>query len=61
MAGSGLRIGRALGLEVADVDFLRGVVRVERQRRQDGTLGPTKTAKSTRTVPLGQVVVDELA
>ena len=43
------------------MDFLRGVVHVERQRRQDGTLGPTKAAKSTRTVPLGQVVVDELA
>jgi integrase len=61
LAGSGLRIGEALGLEVSDVDFLRRTVRVERQRRQDGTLGPTKTAKSTRTVPLGQVVVDELA
>jgi integrase len=61
LAGTGLRIGEALGLEVADVDFLRRTVRVERQRRQDGTLGPTKTAKSTRTVPLGQVVVDELA
>jgi integrase len=61
LAGSGLRIGEALGLEVGDVDFLRRVVRVERQRRQDGTLGPTKTAKSTRAVPLGQVVVDELA
>jgi integrase len=61
LAASGLRIGEALGLEVADVDFLRRVVRVERQRRQDGTLGPTKTAKSARTVPLGQVVVDELA
>lgn len=61
LAGSGLRIGEALGLKVSDIDFLRRTVRVERQRRQDGTLGPTKTAKSTRTVPLGQVVVDELA
>jgi integrase len=61
LAGSGLRIGEALGLEVTDVDFLRRTVRVERQRRQDGTLGPTKTAKSTRTVPLGHVVIDELA
>jgi integrase len=61
LAGTGLRIGEALGLEVSDVDFLRGTVRVERQRLQSGQLGPTKTAKSTRTVPLGQVVVDELA
>lgn len=61
LAGSGLRIGEALGLRVSDVDFLRRTVRVERQRLQDGSLGPTKTAKSTRTVPLGTVVVDELA
>jgi integrase len=61
LAGSGVRIGEALGLEVADVDFLRRTVRVERQRLQDGSVGPTKTAKSTRTVPLGQVVVDTLA
>ena len=61
LAGSGLRIGEALGLEVSDVDFLRRTVRVERQRLQDGSIGPTKTPKSTRTVPLGQVVVDSLA
>lgn len=61
LAGSGLRIGEALGLKTSDVDFLRRTVRVERQRLQDGSIGPTKTAKSTRTVPLGQIVVDELA
>lgn len=61
LAGSGLRIGEALGLRVADVDFLRKTVRVERQRYQDGSIAPPKTAKSVRTVPLGQVVVDELA
>ena len=32
LAGSGLRIGEALGLRVDDVDFLRRSVRVERQR-----------------------------
>lgn len=61
LAGSGLRIGEALGLEVRDVDFLRKTVRVERQRLQDGSIGPPKTAKSLRTVPVGQVVIDELA
>ncbi len=61
LAGSGLRIGEALGLRVGDVDFLRRTVRVERQRLQSGDIGPTKTAKSTRTVPLGQVVIGELA
>jgi integrase len=61
LAGSGLRIGEALGLEVSDIDFLRRTVRVERQRLQDGRLAPPKTPKSVRTVPLAQVVVDELA
>ncbi|GAA2348781.1 site-specific integrase [Saccharopolyspora halophila] len=61
LAGSGLRIGELLGLRVSDVDFLRRTVRVERQRLQSGKLAPPKTDKSVRTVPLGQVVVDELA
>jgi len=61
LAGSGLRIGEALGLNVSDVDFLRRTVRVERQRLQDNSVGPVKTTKSNRTVPLGRIVVDELA
>jgi integrase len=62
LAGSGLRIGELLGLKVSDVDFLRRTVRVERQRSSDtGKIGPPKTPKSARTVPLGQVVIDELA
>jgi integrase len=61
LAGSGLRIGEALGLNVSDVDFLRRTVKVERQRLPSGRVGPPKTLKSARTVPLGQVVIDELA
>lgn len=61
LAGSGLRIGELLGLRVADVDFLRRTVRVERQRRPSGELTTPKTSTSMRTVPLGRVVVDELA
>ena len=41
--------------------ILRRTVRVERQRLQDGSIAPTKTPKLVRTVPLGEVVVDELA
>jgi integrase len=61
LAGSGLRIAEALGLDVSDVDFLRRTVKVERQRHRTGLLGPPKTPKSARTVPLGSVVIDELA
>lgn len=61
LAGSGLRIGELLGLHVRDVDFLRRTIRVERQRRQDNQLAPPKTVRSRRVVPIGSVVVDELA
>ena len=60
LAGSGLRIGELLGLNVEDVDFLRRTVRVERQRLQDGRVAPPKTPQSVRTVPLGDLVVREL-
>ncbi|WSY86999.1 site-specific integrase [Streptomyces sp. NBC_00876] len=60
LAGSGLRIGELLGLKVADVDFKAGSIRVERQRLQSGKIGPPKTAKSRRTVPVGEVVTDAL-
>jgi integrase len=60
LAGSGLRIGELLGLKVSDVDFRNGTVRVERQRLQSGRIGPPKTAKSRRTVPVGEVVTDAL-
>ena len=61
LAGSGLRIGEALGLNVSDVDFLRRTVKVQRQRFPNGRIGPVKTPKSARTVPLGKVVIDELS
>ena len=60
MISCGLRIGELRGLRVEDVDFLRRTVRVERQRRQDGSIGPVK-GRQARTVPLGQAVLDVLA
>lgn len=43
------------------MDFLRRSLRVERQRLQDGQIGPPKTPKTVRTVPLGHVALEELA
>ncbi|MFJ6695567.1 tyrosine-type recombinase/integrase [Streptomyces sp. NPDC091272] len=60
LAGSGLRIGELLGLKVSDVDFKLGTIRIERQRLQSGLIGPPKTSKSRRTVPVGEVVTDAL-
>ena len=60
LAGSGIRIGEMLGLRVSDVSFDFRSIRVERQRLQSGLIGPPKSAKSTRTVPLGQVVLDAI-
>lgn len=61
LAGSGLRIGELLGLDTPHVDFLRRTIRVERQRLQNGQIGPCKTESSVRTVPVGHVVIDALA
>jgi integrase len=61
LAGSGLRIGELLGLQVSDVDFLRRTIRVERQRHQSGAVARPKSESSRRTVAVGQVVVDTLA
>lgn len=61
LAGAGLRIGEALGLDVEHVDFLRRELRIERQLLQDGTFGPPKTAKSRRLVPLAPPVVSALS
>ncbi len=61
LAGSGLRIGEALGLEVRHVDFLRRTVRVEQQRLPNGQIGSPKTSSSVRTVPLAGYVTDALA
>ncbi|HEY2879612.1 site-specific integrase [Nocardioides sp.] len=61
LAGSGLRVGELLGLSVSDVDFLRGTIRVERQRLQSGELAAVKSRTSRRIVPVGQVVIEALA
>ncbi len=64
-AGCGLRQGEVLGLERRHVDFLRRSLRVDQQVQQDpggvARVCPPKTRSSYRTIPLPQVVVDELA
>lgn len=61
MAASGSEVGRCgPWRKVSDIDFKVGSIRVERQRLQSGKVGPPKTAKSRRTVPVGEVVTDVL-
>jgi integrase len=64
-AGTGLRHGEALGLEVEAVDWLRRTLDVRQQLvtmpGQAPYIAPPKTPASHRTVPLPQVVVDALA
>jgi integrase len=64
-AGTGMHNGEALGLTVDRIDFLRRIVRVDRQlvlvQHHEPFLGPPKTSASHRTIPLPQVVVDTLA
>lgn len=65
VAGTGMRAGETLGLTVDRVDFLRKTVRVDRQlvgtRRGVPVFGPPKTPSSSRTIPLPDTVLRELA
>lgn len=65
LAGSGLRPGEGLGLTVDRVEWLRRMVRVDRQLANVAGRAPSlvavKTPSSVRTVPVPQVVLDELA
>jgi len=64
-AGTGMRQGECFGLTLDRVDFLRRQVTVDRQLvllpGSAPVLAPPKTQASYRTIPLPQVVVDELA
>ena len=65
LTGSGIRSGEALGLMVDRVDFLRRSIRLEQQlvtiSGSPPRLGPVKTPASVRTIPVPQMVVDQLA
>ncbi|HET8680321.1 MAG TPA: site-specific integrase [Micromonosporaceae bacterium] len=65
VAGTGLRQGEAFGLQVRDVDFLRRLVKVERQVHPAAgggyAVAAPKNRASARTIPVGTVVVGELA
>lgn len=65
VAGTGMRQGECFGLTVDRLDMLRRTVTVDRQLvsvvGRGKMFGPPKTAASVRTIPLPQVVVDELA
>jgi integrase len=59
-AGTGMRQGEVFGLQVRDVDFLRRVVRVERQVQPTGVV-PLKNHAAYRAIPVGTTVIDALA
>jgi integrase len=64
-AGSGLREGELLALDVARIDWLGRTVRVDRQlvtmAHGAPVFSPPKTRASRRTVPLAGQVVEEVA
>lgn len=67
LAGTGIRWGEAVALEVRDVDLDDAMLRVNKAEKVDPDnpgqtiIGPTKTAKSRRTITLPPLVVDALA
>lgn len=64
-AGSGLRMGELVGLELKDLDLEKGEVHVRQQvvrlDQGDPYIGPPKTDSSYRTVPLAKGVVEALS
>lgn len=64
-AATGLRQGEAFGLTVDRVDFLRGVVKVDRQAvtlaKQPIHFGPPKRPASYRDIPVPRDVVEALS
>ena len=64
-AATGLRQGEAFGLTVDRVDFLRGVVRVDRQAvalaKQPIQFGPPKRPASYREIPVPRDVIEALS
>lgn len=64
MLYAGLRRGEAIAIRIErDVDFQRGVIRVDKAVRFDGNkpiLSKTKTAAGKRDVPLLPILADEL-
>ncbi|MBB3075586.1 integrase [Streptomyces violarus] len=63
-AGSGLRMGELVGLELRDLDLANGEVHVRQQAvrldQGDPYIGPPKTDQSYRTVPLAKSVTEAL-
>lgn len=49
---SGLRIGEALGLTVADIDPANAIIRVDYQLARDGSRTPLKTEESRRALDI---------
>ena len=57
---SGVRIGEALGLTVADLDPAHGLIRVEYQLARDGGRIPLKTNESRRAIDIPPALVERL-
>jgi integrase len=60
MAVAGLRIGEALGLDIASADFLRRTITVNQQYTQDKVLTSPKGGKA-RSIAVPKAVLDDLA
>jgi integrase len=64
-AGTGMRRGEILGLTVDRIGFEFATIRIDRQlartsRSGRPLFGPPKTPSSTRTIPVGEVVIEEI-
>lgn len=60
LAGSGCRVGEALGLTWGDIDFAAGTARITAQLDRNGQRVPLKTRNARRTLDLPRSLVERL-
>lgn len=56
----GLRISEIIGLERSAVDLKEGTLEVRQKVREGGHVGPVKTARSLRRVPMPDFLADQM-
>ena len=56
----GLRLGEAEAVFREDIDMSNKTVSIKRQRLKNGTYAPLKTSASKRTLPLPDIIINEI-
>ena len=56
----GLRIGEASAITRADIDMKKRIININKQKDEYNNICPVKSKSSNRTVPVPQILIDEI-